>query len=128
MRLFALAAALGLLMCTASAQQHLGEKRITASGNVVTVYSIAWPTPVSPVNADVEVCASANAPPYTFAFPSYFQLRFADGGIIAPYGSRKKPTLENAAPVQTVRAGLARLCRDLRTKAGRHSLSRSGSG
>jgi hypothetical protein len=41
----------------------------------------------------VEVCASANAPPYTFAFPSYFQLRFADGGIIA----RKKPTLEKTA-------------------------------
>lgn len=100
MRLFALAAALGLLMCTASAQQHLGEKRTTASGNVVTVYSIAWPTPVSSVSADVEVCASANAPPYTFAFPSYFQLRFADGGIIAPYGSQKKPTLERT-PLQS---------------------------
>jgi hypothetical protein len=105
MRLFELTAALALLMCTASAQtqhlgaEHLGEKRTTASGNAVTVYSIAWPTPVSPVSADVEVCASANAPPYTFAFPSYFQLRFADGGIIAPYGSRKKPTLERT-PLQ----------------------------
>jgi hypothetical protein len=57
------------------------------------MYSIAWPTPVSNVSADVEVCASANAPPYTFAFPSYFQLRFADGGIIA----RKRPTLEKTA-------------------------------
>jgi hypothetical protein len=88
-------AALALLVCAASGQnQHLGEKRTTESGNVVAVYSIAWPTPVSPVSADVEVCASANAPPYTFAFPSYFQVHFADGGAIAPYGSRKKPTLE----------------------------------
>jgi hypothetical protein len=100
MRLFELAA-FALLMCTASAQtQHLTEKRTTASGNVVTIYSIAWPTPVSPVSADVEVCASANAPPYTFAFPSYFQLRFADGGGIAPYGSKKQPTLERT-PLQS---------------------------
>jgi hypothetical protein len=94
MRLFELAA-FALLMCTASAQtQHLAEKRATASGSLVTIYSIAWPTPVSPVSADVEICASANAPPYTFAFPSYFQLRFVDGGAIAPYGSKKQPTLE----------------------------------
>jgi hypothetical protein len=94
MRLPSLIAALALVVPTASAQSHLGEKRTTASGNTVTIYSIAWPNPVSPVSADVEVCASANAPPYTFAFPSYFQVRFADAGIIAPYGSRKKPTLE----------------------------------
>jgi hypothetical protein len=95
MRLYQLTAALALLTCPASAHtQHLNEKRTTKSGNVVTIYSVAWPTPVSNVSADVEVCASANAPPYTFAFPSYFQLRFADGGAIAPYGSQKKPTLE----------------------------------
>jgi hypothetical protein len=95
MRVFGLPAALALLLCTASAQtQHLGEKRTTASGNVVTVYSITWPTGMNPVSADVEVCASANAPPYTFAFPSYFQVHFADGGAIGAYGSRKKPTLE----------------------------------
>jgi hypothetical protein len=46
------------------------------------------------VSADVEVCAGPSAPPYTFAFPSYFQLHFADGGAIGSYGSRKKPTLE----------------------------------
>jgi hypothetical protein len=80
------------MVCTSSAQ--LGEKRTTATGSVVTIYSISWPTPVSSLSADVEVCASANAPPYTFAFPSYFQVRFTDGGAIAPYGSRKKPTLE----------------------------------
>jgi hypothetical protein len=98
MRLYALTAALAVLICAAAAQtQHLNEKRTTESGNVVTIYSIAWPTPVSNVSADVEVCASANAPPYTFAFPSYFQLRFADGGIIEPYGSQKKPTLERTA-------------------------------
>jgi hypothetical protein len=95
MRVFGLTTAFALLVCAASAQmQRLGEKRTTASGNMVTVYSIAWPTPVSPVSADVEVCASANAPPYTFAFPSYFQVHFADGGAIGAYGSRKQPTLE----------------------------------
>jgi hypothetical protein len=102
MRLHVLTAALAVLTCAASAQtQHLKEKRITKSGNVVTIYSIAWPTPVSNVSADVEVCASANAPPYTFAFPSYFQLRFADGGTIAPYGSQKKPTLERTPLAST---------------------------
>jgi hypothetical protein len=74
--------------------QRLGEKRTTASGNAVTVYSIAWPAGMNPVSADVEVCAGANAPPYTFAFPSYFQVHFADGGAIGAYGSRKQPTLE----------------------------------
>jgi hypothetical protein len=49
---------------------------------------------MNPVSADVEVCASANAPAYTFAFPSYFQVHFADGGAIGVYGARKKPTLE----------------------------------
>jgi hypothetical protein len=95
LRAFGWTAALALLLCTAPTQaQHLSEKRTTASGNVVTVYSITWPTALSPVSADVEVCASTNAPPYTFAFPSYFQLRFADGGAIGAYGSRKRPTLE----------------------------------
>jgi hypothetical protein len=49
---------------------------------------------MNPVSADVEVCASANVPAYTFAFPSYFQVHFADGGAIGVYGARKKPTLE----------------------------------
>jgi hypothetical protein len=80
--------------------QHPGEKRTTSSGSVVTVYSISWPTPVSSVSADVEVCAGPNAPPNTFAFPSYFQLHFKDGGVIAAYGSRKKPTLERT-PLQS---------------------------
>jgi hypothetical protein len=83
-----------LFFTTPTQAQQPGEKRTTASGNIVTVYSIAWPHPTSPVSADVEVCASANAPPYTFAFPSYFQLHFAEGGAIASYGSQKKPTLE----------------------------------
>ena len=75
MRIIGLVTGFVLLMCTASAQtQPLGEKRTTTSGNVVTVYSIAWPTPVSSVTADVEVCASPNAPPYTFAFPSFFSF------------------------------------------------------
>jgi hypothetical protein len=108
MRLPSLIAALGLVVPIGSAQSHLGEKRTTASGNTVTIYSIAWPYQVSPVSADVEVCAGGNAPPYTFAFPSYFQVHFADGGIIAPYGSRKKPTLERTQlqPKQCARGWL----------------------
>lgn len=94
-RMAGVTAALTILFyMTPSQAQHLGEKRTTASGSIVTVYSITWPHPTSPVSADVEVCASANAPPYTFAFPSYFQLHFADGGVIASYGSQKKPALE----------------------------------
>jgi hypothetical protein len=91
-----LAAAFSILLCgnlPVQAQQ-LGKKQLTASGNLVTVYSISWPTPVSSVSADVEVCAAANAPAKSFAFPSFFQLRFADGGAIASYGSKKPPTLE----------------------------------
>jgi hypothetical protein len=95
MRAFGLATAVAALIAIAPAQaQRLGEKRTTASGNTVAVYSIEWPTPVSSVSADVEVCAGKDAPPYTFAFPSYFQVRFADGGAIGAYGSKKKPTLE----------------------------------
>jgi hypothetical protein len=101
MHALAATAALACLLCTTPAQaQRLAEKRTTASGKAVTVYSISWPTPLSPVSADVEVCASANTPPYTFAFPSYFQLHFADGGAIGAYGSRKKPTLERT-PLQS---------------------------
>ena len=106
-RAFGWTAALAFFLCNAPAQaQHLGEKRVTASGNVVTVYSIAWPTPVSSVTA--EVCASPNAPSNTFAFPSFFQLRFADGGAIASYGSKKKPTLERTPlnPKQCARGWL----------------------
>jgi len=88
-------AAVIILVCNAPAQaQHLGEKRTTSSGHVVTVYSISWPTPLSSVSADVEVCAGENAPPSSFAFPSFFQVHFADGGNIASYGSKKQPTLE----------------------------------
>jgi hypothetical protein len=108
MRLPSLIVALALVVSTGSGQSHLGEKRTTASGNTVTIYSIAWPNPVSPVSADVEVCAGANAPAYTFAFPSYFQVHFADGSVIAPYGSRKKPTLDRTQlqPKQCARGWL----------------------
>ena len=100
MRAFGFTAALALSLWSAPAQsQHLSKKRTTASGNVVTVFSIAWPTPLSDVTADVEVCASPNAPRYTYAFPSFFQVHFADGGAIGAYGSQKKPTLERT-PLQ----------------------------
>jgi hypothetical protein len=36
--------------------QPLGQKQPTATGNLVTVYSILWPAPLSDVSADVEVC------------------------------------------------------------------------
>jgi hypothetical protein len=74
--------------------QRLGQKQLTASGHIVTVYSISWPTPLSSVSADVEICAGPTAPAGSFAFPSFFQLHFADGGAIGAYGSRKQPTLE----------------------------------
>ena len=48
------------------------------------------------MSANLEVCASTDAPPSSFAFPSFFQLRFADGGAIASYGSKKQPTLEKS--------------------------------
>lgn len=104
MRVALPAAVCVLLLCSASAQ-HLGQKVTTAGGNTVTVYSISYPNPASPVSADVEVCAGANA---TFAFPSYFQVRFADGGALGPYGSRKQPTFERTRlePKQCVRGWL----------------------
>jgi hypothetical protein len=74
--------------------QHLGQKVPTVSGHLVTVYSISWPTPISSVSADVEICAGPAVPAGSFAFPSFFQVRFADGGAIGSYGSRKQPTLE----------------------------------
>jgi hypothetical protein len=85
--------------------QHLGQKVTTAAGNTVTVYSIAWPNDVNPVSANVEVCAGENA---TFAFPSYFQVHFADGGAIGSLGSHKQPTLERThlEPKQCVRGWL----------------------
>jgi hypothetical protein len=104
--------AFAILLCStlpAPAQaQQLGQKQSTASGNLVTVYSISWPTPVSSVSADVEVCAGPTAPANTFAFPSFFQLHFADGGAIAPYGSKKQPTLERTPlkPKECVRGWL----------------------
>jgi len=90
-----LIAAFAFLVGGASAQaQQLGLKQTTSSGHVVTVYSVSWPTPVSSVSADVEVCAGPKAPADTFAFPSFFQVHFADGGAIGSYGSKKQPTLE----------------------------------
>jgi hypothetical protein len=74
--------------------QRLGQKVSTASGNVIAVYSISWPGPMNSVSAEVEICAGPNAPANTFAFPSFFQVHFADGGAIGSYGSRKQPTLE----------------------------------
>ena len=85
--------------------QRPGQKVTTASGNMVRVYSLTWPNPVSPVSADVEVCAGDKA---TFAFPSFFQIHFADGGAIGSYGSHKQPTFERRqlAPTQCVRGWL----------------------
>ena len=100
--------AVAILMGAAALAQRLGEKRATESGHDVTVYSISWPTPVSSVTADVEVCAGAAAPATSFAFPSFFQLQFADGGAIASYGSKKQPTLEKTPlkPKQCARGWL----------------------
>lgn len=77
----------------ASAQQA-PDRRVTESGKTVTVYSISWPTPISNVVADVEVCAGDNAPQGTFAFPSWFQLHLADGSVIGSAGTAKQPNLE----------------------------------
>lgn len=91
-----LTVAFAMLFCTAlrAQTQALGQKQTTATGHMVTVYAISWPTPLSSVSADVEVCAGPNAPASSFAFPSFFQVHFADGGAIASYGSKKQPTLE----------------------------------
>jgi hypothetical protein len=106
----ALAAGFAMLLCgaAAAAAQGLGQKQTTTSGHVVTVYAISWPTPISSVSADVEVCAGPNASAYDFAFPSFFQLHFADGGAIGSYGSKKQPTFEKTAlkPRQCVRGWL----------------------
>jgi hypothetical protein len=87
------AMALALVAHAASAQLASG-RRTTESGRVVTVYSISWPTPISSVVAEVEVCAGDNAPAGTFAFPSFFQLHFADGSAIGSSGTAKQPNLE----------------------------------
>jgi hypothetical protein len=101
LRAFTTTMGFALLIVHVSAQpSHFPDKRTTASGNVVTAYSIGWKGPLNDVVAEVEVCAAPNAPPYTFAFPSYFQVRFAEGGGIAAYGSQKKPTLERT-PLQS---------------------------
>lgn len=91
-----------------AAAQTLSNTHTTASGNIVTVHTIARSNATSPVSADVEVCASAAASANTFAFPSYFQLHFADGGAIGSVGSIKKPTFERTplAPKQCVRGWL----------------------
>ena len=126
MRVTGLAAAFIFLLCSASAQaQHLGEKRTTASGNVVTVYSIDWLTPVSSVSADVEVCASANASPNTYAFPSYFQVHFADGVL---WVAQEAYAGKDLAAAEAMCTRLAGLCSGLRTETGRPSLPRNRSG
>jgi len=105
-----LTAAFAMLVCTTSRAQTqpLGQKQPTASGHLVTVYSISWPTPLGSVSADVEVCAGPNAPGDSFAFPSFFQVHFADGGAIGSYGSKKQPTLEKTPlkPKQCARGWL----------------------
>jgi hypothetical protein len=95
---------------------------------VVTIYSIAWPTPVSPVSSDVEVSASANAPRYTFAFSSYFQVHFVDGAPSERMGraSNARWRERRSRPGSAHAAGST--SRDLRTEAGFDSLSRSGRG
>jgi hypothetical protein len=106
----ALAAVFACLLCGSCAAhaQKLGQKVTTSSGHMVTVYSISWPTPISNVSADVEVCAGPHAGAYDFAFPSFFQLHFADGGAIGSYGSHKQPALERTAlkPNQCARGWL----------------------
>lgn len=105
-----LTAAFAMLVCTTSRAQTqpFGQKQTTASGHLVTVYSISWPTPLSSVSADVEVCAGPNAPGDSLAFPSFFQVHFADGGAIGSYGSKKQPTLERTPlkPKQCARGWL----------------------
>jgi hypothetical protein len=105
-----LTAAFAILFCSAlrAEGQPLGQKQSTASGNLVTVYSISWPTPLSSVTADVEVCAGPSAPANSFAFPSFFQVHFVDGGAIGPYGSKKQPTFDRTPlkPKQCVRGWL----------------------
>jgi hypothetical protein len=102
--------AIAILLCTAlrAQTQPLGQKQTTTSGHLVTVYSVSWPTPLSSVSADVEVCAGPNAPADSFAFPSFFQVHFADGGAIASYGSKNQPTLERTPlkPKQCARGWL----------------------
>jgi hypothetical protein len=105
-----LTVAFAILFCTTlrAQTQPLGQKQTTATGHMVTVYSISWPTPLSSVSADVEVCAGPNAAADSFAFPSFFQVHFADGGAIASYGSKKQPTLERTPlkPKQCARGWL----------------------
>lgn len=109
-RAAALAAVFVLVACGGERAhgQRLGQKQTTSSGHVVTVYAISQPTPISNVSADVEVCAGPNAGAYDFAFPSFFQLHFADGGAIGSYGSHKQPALERTAlkPNQCARGWL----------------------
>ena len=100
--------ALAVHVAAAARAQPPADKRTTATGNVVAVYAVVWPNPTSPVSADVEVCAAADAAPNLFAFPSFFQLRFADGGVIGSAGSLKKPAFEKTPlkPKQCVRGWL----------------------
>ncbi|HKV49675.1 MAG TPA: hypothetical protein VJO52_00600 [Gemmatimonadaceae bacterium] len=95
MRAYGFLSAMALaLVAHAATAQLAPDRRRTDSGLVVTVYSISWPTPISSVAADVEVCAGDNAPQGTFAFPSYFQLHFADGSAIGSSGGARQPNLE----------------------------------
>jgi hypothetical protein len=101
-------AVFAILICSTAHAQALGQKQTTDKGNLVTVYSISWPGGMNSVSADVEICAAPNAPTNSFAFPSFFQVHFADGGAIASYGSRKQPTLERTPlkPKQCARGWL----------------------
>jgi len=105
---FALAGLTVLAFAASARPQPPADRRTTTTGNLVAAYAIVWPNPTSPVSADVEVCAGADAPPNLFAFPSFFQLRFADGGVIGSAGSLKKPPLEKTPlrPKQCARGWL----------------------
>jgi len=102
-------AAIAFASVALSAQAHFPDKRTTESGDVVTLHSVTLPPAGNAggmVSADVEVCASDHASPYAHAFPSYFQLHFADkgaigGGLALP----GKPPLETTPlkPKQCVR-------------------------
>jgi hypothetical protein len=100
--------ALTVLAAASARAQQAAEKKTTATGNVVAVYAIVWPNPTTPVSADVEVCAAADAAANLFAFPSFFQLRFADGDVIGSAGSLKKPAFEKTPlkPKQCARGWL----------------------
>ena len=78
--------AIAILLCTTlrAQTQPLGQKQTTASGHLVTVYSISWPTPLSSVSADVEVCAGPNAPPIASPFHRFSRSTLLTGERLPP--------------------------------------------